>query len=694
MSHALDNSLVIDNFEDLDIEVSHPGEMEAYVVDSRLEVSMDCDDPKQVSVSIPLGRRIEDRKMQITIADSINVSYIGKQERLDDGTPIPRTFEHTYIEYQKGPVSFSLDNKYHERLTFHFFCITTNPDVRGRVQIEKIEIVPLEFTDDRDFAYILTLMLLILFLVPGFLGYTAFVGSSGKIHLLALLTPLSLTSFIALYPVLLIHQAWSTRDAGPVLLAAFLVLNLCLLARVLRTGRLGVLGRNLSAVRFELLALCLVVLSATALVTEDLELPLYTFNHLHLRNLTYEIFYAHDPIFQYVNGIAILHDEPFLKYYADGKLVYDVQDRGIVAGVIYAIFRGIASPLHAGIAYSTGYQTLFGTLLNALVLLPLFAIHAYFYNGRSRPLLVMLLVSANAFMVTNYFITWYKLAGAGIVVSGIVVLLTGGPALRQWLIAGLLWGLATNFHPSLVLTYPLLALWLLIRFYFAREKKVLPVLLAFLVLTGSFLLVNLPWSVVKANYYQDTNTLFRQHFLGFQKYDAENGIAGSIEKFFKRNSLEKQLVKRTGRLAGSLRLEQLESLTDRGNYSDWDDLMYRWNALETSYLMFVLTPLVLLLILTWLLSRLLPATMWNRPLTAHRGDFLWLLTTQALTVCLVIFASFGPFEPDINWHIPMSCMVLIIYLLAHATVATGRIGASLIVVYALFTCYRLFFQYF
>ena len=42
----------------------------------------------------------------------------------------------------------------------------------------------------------------------------------------------------------------------------------------------------------------------------------------------------------------------------------------------------------------------------------------------------------------------------------------------------------------------------------------------------------------------------------------------------------------------------------------------------------------------------------------------------------------------------MSCMVLLIYLLAHATAATGKIGASLIVVYALFSCHRLFFQYF
>ena len=122
--------------------------------------------------------------------------------------------------------------------------------------------------------------------------------------------------------------------------------------------------------------------------------------------------------------------------------------------------------------------------------------------------------------------------------------------------------------------------------------------------------------------------------------------------------------------------------------------MFRWNALETGYMTFVLAPMLILLILGALLRRLLPSTAWGSPVTEHPHDFRWLLTTQVLTIILVIFGSFGPFEPDINWHIPMSCLVLVIYLLAHGTVATGRIGALLIVAYALFSYYRLFSQYF
>ena len=94
--------------------------------------------------------------------------------------------------------------------------------------------------------------------------------------------------------------------------------------------------------------------------------------------------------------------------------------------------------------------------------------------------------------------------------------------------------------------------------------------------SGRLLLIG---SVVKATHYEDTNALFRQHFLGFQRYDAERGIAGSIEDFTKRYTLEQQLSKRTARLTHSLRSEEMVSLADPDNYTDWKDLSFRWNAL-------------------------------------------------------------------------------------------------------------------
>ena len=688
------DSLVIDKFDGLDITTSHPDTIQAVARGSQLVISLDCSEPKQVFVRIPVQYTVHNQKMRITLGASSDVSYIGKLERLDNGVPIPRTFEHNYIDYQKGPVFFSLDNKRYQHLTLYFHCTFRNPDITGRVYIDQIEIVPLEFHDDRDFAYILAAVLLLFFLVPGFLACAVFFPEGKKEEFLVWLTPLSIFSFVVLYPLLLLHQKWSSAPAGWSLLAGYTALNLVLIALLAARKRVWVLAANLRKMRFELLAVFIVILCVTALVTKGLELPLDTFNHLHLRNLTYEVFYAHDSIFQYVNGIAIFHDEPFSKYYADGKLVYDVQDRGIVVGVVYAMARGIARPFDTDIAYSSGFYTLFGAGLNVLVLLPVFALHRYFIPGKPRPLLVLLLLSASAFMVSNYIITWYKLAGAGIVISGIVLLLLDRSSVKQWLMAGILWGLATNFHPGLALTYPILTVWLLIRFFRARRYRILPVCAALFALIGPFVVMNLPWSMVKANYYADTNTLFRQHFLGFQSYDQERGIIGTVQDFAGRYTLEQQISKRYHRLIGSLRSEEMESLFAPGLDDNWKDVVQRWNALEASYIAFVLAPFIVLLVVSRLLTRLLPTFAWNEPMIRHRSDFLWLTITQVLTILLVIVGSFGPFDPDINWHIPMSCLVIVLYMLVHGNLAAGKIGAALIVAYALFTYYRLFAQYF
>lgn len=687
-------SLVIDDFKDLEVTTSHPDTVRVENTGTRLAVSIDCSEPKRVFVRIPVDYTVQDQKMRISLGGSSGVSYVGKLETLGDGNEIPRTFEHTYIDYHQGPVLFSLDNKHYEHLSLYFHCISKNPDITGLVYIDKIEIIPLQFYDDRDFAYALAVIILALFLLPGLLLYSLFFGEDGKIKVLTWLTPLSLCSFLALYPILLLHQWLSPTPSGWTLLGAYIAMCM-LLVMLLRTrGKLKLVAVNLVSIKFELLAVFVAALGVAALVTEDLDLPLHTFNHLHLRYLTYDVFYAHDPIFQYVNGIAIYHDEPFSRYYGNEKLVYEVQDRAIMAGVIYAVVRGIASPFGMEIAFSNGFYTLFGCGLNQLVLLPVFALHAYFSPKKSHPFLILFLLSAGAFMVSNYLIAWYKLAGAGLVISGVLVLLLDKHSIRQWALAGFLWGIATNFHPSLALTYPLLTLWLLARFFRSRQQPLLPAAGALLALALTFVAMNTPWSMVKANYFEDTNTLFRQHFLGFQRYSEERGIVGTLEDFADRYTLEQQISKRYHRLAGSLRLDEMGSLITPDQDREWEDVLLRWNALETSYIIFVFMPLLVLLIVSSLLARLVPAAVWTGPVVRHPGDFRWLLITQILTVLLVIVGSFGPFEPDINWHVPMSCVVILLYLLIHANLAVGKIGAALLIIYAASTYYRLFFQYF
>jgi len=691
---ASESSYVIDDFTGRDVTVSAPDMINMEVLDSNLILSFDCTENQKRFVHIPLQHDADDQKLRVTISEADRIPYMGKFETNPSGHPIRSSYEHNYLVYQNNPVEFSLQNKHYDGLSFYFKCRKALPGVIGKVQIDKIEIVPETFTDDRGFAYILAEILLFLFVLPGFLIYTLLQGGGNKIRLLALLTPLSIFFFLILYLVLLVNQKISPLPDTWVLLTSYSVFNLLLLFWLGRKKELRTLFANCRLVSFEMLAIFIVMFVVTALLTKNLELPLLTFTYNELRSLTYGAFGAHDPVFQYVNGIAILQSESFSKYYEHGKLFYEVQDRGMIVGVMYAVMRGIGNPINSVIANSYGYYTLFGSVLNVLVLLPVLALHKYFFTGKERPLLIVLLISASAFVVTNYYITWFKLAGAGLVISGIVLLLVDKKNTKEWLLTGVIWGLATNFHPSLALTYPIVTLWLLYRFFKAREYQFTPAILAFTILIGSFAVMNVPWAVVKSKYYHDTNRLFRQHFLASEAYSPKRGIVGSIKSFGHKYTMEEQVVRRSERLIKSFRVEEVLSLFTLAKKEKWQKVLSVWNRLEASYIAFIFIPLILLFALSSGARRLLPATAWEPPLTQHAEDARWLIITQALTVFLILIGSFGTLSPDITWHIPMSCTIILMYILIQRSIALGKVGAALIVAYSLFTHYRLFFQFF
>ena len=688
------NTYVVDDFTGKDIILSAPDMMSAETVGSNLLLSIDCSENAKRFVHIPIQYDTDDQKVRITISKADHIPYMGKLEVTNNRYPIHSTFEHNYLVYQKNAPEFSLYNRHYDNLSLYFKCRQAQPGVTGQVQIDKIEIIPKTFLDDRDFAYILAELLLLVFILPGFLIYSLFWRDGQKAHFLALLTPLSIVFFLFLYALLLVNQRGPSLPNGWVMLACYVICNVSLMYLLFKKQKLGNLFTNLHLVRFEILAVFLLMLAVTALVTENLRLPLLTFTYNELRNLTYGAFGAHDPVLHFVNGIAIYYEEPFSKYYENHKLMYGVQDRGIIAGVLYAVMRGIGNPFHQVIANSYGYYTLFGAMLNVLVVLPVLALHKYFFAGKERPLLTVLLLSASAFVVTNYYITWFKLAGAGLVISGIVLLLIEKKSTMQWLLTGIIWGLATNFHPSLALTYPVVTLWLLFRMFKARECNFTPPILAFILLMTSFLVMNAPWTIVKSMYYPDTNTLFRQHFLASQPYNPEHGITDTIKGFAQRYTLQEQLERRTKRVLESFRVEEAGSLFKLTMQKKWRKFLTVWNKLEASYIAFVFAPLLFLLALSAGSKRLFPALVWRVSVTRHSAEARSLFISQALTTLLILFCSFGSLSPDITWHIPMSCTIILMYLLIQKTVSLSILGAGCVIMYALLTYFRLFFQFF
>lgn len=706
---AAEEVYVVDDFTGTDVIIEDPDIVSVDVVDSHLAVSLLCVDRKRRVVHIPFQRSVQDKKLRLTIAQSaypsmgrfktdeagsFRVPYMGKFETDETGQALWFTDEAYSLDFQKRPVLFSLDNKLHEKLSFWFKCRGVNPEVTATIYLDKIEIVPMAFSDDRDFAYILAVLVLLFFLLPGFLVYGMLFGSGEKERLLVWLTPLSILSFLVLYLVLYLGQQWSPNLDSRFLLIAYLAFNVLLVLWLASRKRLGGLAADLYLIRFELLSVFIVMLAVAAIVTKGMDLPLYTLTHERMRYLTYGSFGAHDPIFQYVNGIAILHNEPFSKYYSGYKLFFHVQDRAILGGVIYAVVRGIAEPFNQDVAYSYGLYTLFGSVLNCLALLPVFALHKIFWPGKQRSLLILFLIAASPFLISNFLLAWFKLAGAGLVTAGVVLLLLDKNSIRPWVMAGLLWGLAASFHPSLALALPIITLWLLYRYWRERRPRVMPALYAFIALLSVFAAVNAPWSVIKAVHYEDTNKLFREHFLGSQPYDKDGGMLGTLRNFADRFTLEEQVTMRSARLINSFRTEEIGSLIEATSSETWHKVLKQWNLIEAAYSVWVFAPLIILLVLSGSLTRLFPATAWDEPRINHTNDFVWLLGTQIATVFMIILVSFGKNQPDLTWNMPMSSLLMGLYLLVHANLAVGRIGAVIIVVYAAFTHYRLFFQYF
>jgi len=691
---AMEWGHVVDDFSTLDIRVPDPGIVSVDSVDSSLSITVDCTARKPGVIHIPLERRVKDQKLRLYVSNVDGLPYIGKFETTPTGKVRKDSFENYNLEHQKGPTRYSLGDKYYEELSLWFGCRKISGGDTGTARIDRMEIVPLDVTDDRGFVYLLAVILLLAILVPGFLLYCALFEPGRAQHLLIWLTPLSIFSLSLLYLVLVMARyLWPGPDFG-VLLPAYGMLTLGLVAWLAVKSRLRTTFSELASIKWELLALVVVMLGVAAVISENLKLPLYTLTHGHMRYLTYGAFGAHDMMFQYVNGIAVLHDEPFSKYYGNYKLLYHVQDRSVFGGVLYAVARGMAAPIHMELAYSYGFYTLFGSVLNVLVLLPVFALHRYFFTGTQRPWLILLLICASAFLVTNFYLTWFKLAGAGLVISGIVLLLLEGRRARYWVIAGVLWGLAANFHPSLALSFPVVTLWLLYRLWRARDKRLLPIVLAFAGLMGAFVVMLMPWQIIKASHYEDTNKLFREHFLASEPYDEEQGITGSISSFAGRYTLAEQLATRYQRFAQSLRVEEVKVLAGLAWSGNWLEFLRKWNLVEAAYTIYVFVPLVVMLCLSGLLARWLPAASWSGPLTRHAGDFRALLATQVLSIVLIIIGTYGKNDPDLTWNMPMSSLVIVLYLLVHANIAVGRIGLALITTYALLTYYRLFFQYF
>jgi hypothetical protein len=529
--------------------------------------------------------------------------------------------------------------------------------------------------------------------LPGSLIYTLVAGEreAGATNNLIYFFTNSLVFYLLLYLVQTIAILLGIPATGTVSLAFLLLLG-CLIAALALRGRLPLLLTVLKRERKTYLTSLFLVLVCCLFVTQFSEAP-FSPDRVNFRTLggptIFSEFSAHDNLFQFINGKAIADGEPFSKYYGEKKLLYKVQDRGILPGVIYSVFRTIFSTFNPYIGGSFLTYTLVGLCMNTMVLFPLIVLFRRYCRPRLQTVFVVLLC-LNTFVFPNFYYTWFKFSGAALFISGLLILLDSRRGLGNWVAAGLMFGLSSGMHAGNALAVPLVFLWLIWLVivecgFWSRQALLFPV-----ALVVTFVLANLPWSIVKALYYPDKHILIYQHYLPGKRGAT---LAASARNFFEIHPLREQLEFRLNSLMGSLRLEKIvecyQILRDKGVYK----FIQGYNNCQFFYFSFSVLPLLLTGAVGRCFSRLLPGPRveTGQPggqVQTGKGEALSLFAVSLFTVLGLIFAAYTGYS-DNNHALPTGTVLIIHTLLLAWILNSGMIGYLLLGTYAVFSAWRL-----
>ncbi len=562
----------------------------------------------------------------------------------------------------------------------------------GFVEIRGISLYPVE-TGDRSFwAYILAFFMAAFVLVPGILLFALVhkrVGQKGV--WLSVFTVYSVLFYVLLYLIWLVVLKWWPAAANPAVLVSVFG-GLPLLCWLNRYRDFGV-GFYIGRLRRELCIYLALVMVSCFILVQGNNLPLentwYTTISGQTQSKTYRAFRAHDAVFHYVNGIAISNDEPFERYYGNRALFYGVEDRGILPGMLYGTFRSLLKNFSTLLADSYLVYTLMGTCFNLMVLFPAFAFVRR-YAGVNNVWLFSLAFSLNAFILVNYYLTWFKMAGAAFFLSGLYMMFR---AVRQrslsgWGLAGLLLGVGSNMHAGSALGIPLFFLWAAWRNMKAGIGWVRtlagPALLVMI-----FAAANLPWALVKKLYLNDQYRLIKEHFLA--GYSDPAGIGKSVLLFFSKVPFSEQLAQRMERLWSGFRLTEIGELWRVLQHRGLEHFCRLWNRYEFSYTAFVLYPFIFLGFLAVVTNLGLKKNGYRGKPTVNppQPAPVVQMVLSAATLLVIIVLSYGSHAPDITYHQPMGVIVLLYLLLIGTVMSAGRNMRIVMSVYLGLAAFRL-----
>ncbi len=371
------------------------------------------------------------------------------------------------------------------------------------------------------------------------------------------------------------------------------------------------------------------------------------------REHTFHAFTAHDSVFQFDNSKSVLESD-FKKYYGDEahkKLLFMPQDREILPGLGYASIILFLKPfLGDELAGKYFPYAVYFLLCNALLLCMLFA-WLQSYDLKLAYAAIFFIGTTPVFWVLA-MIGWFKLTGAALTLAGIYIIRDRPQAVMRWVWAGILFGLAKNYHGGNALVLPVLTLWLLFVTYKTCETvslKKLPLL--FVSVTVSTCVVFFPWNwFLKNIWHVSSHRLLSVHFLD-NNYVPES-VWLSVVQFFQQIPFVDQLGVRTERTLNMFNLSKFIDLFAHYDVNSSDSVS-AWLKFSSSYLLPSVILYFLFALIVVFASRKLISEETRQPFRSDMwfNQFGWMCL---LNIIILAFASYGPVAGNagITWHFP------------------------------------------
>ena len=643
-------------------------------------------------IVVPLKKNLIDTKINLSFSKLKNVKHI-KIYAGFSGVPYSESHSIVIPVGKAGGLRLNynilLPDGNYETLRIDFQGGSHN----GEARLQKISLHSTWLQDSSFWMYILAIVLAIFILLPGILLFPLFHPDTASQNTFqCLFTAYSIFFYMVGYVgwLLWVKLGFSGADT---LLLFYIFLGLpCLCCFNILLGRGSNLLFYLRSVRTEIIIYLIVLVATCFLITHDSNLPLENTWYSNISGpKTYNAFRAHDAVFQYVNGVAISNDEPFEKYYEHKQLIYGVEDREILPGVIYAVFRSMLRNFSDFLADSYLIYTIFGICLNLSIIFPVL-VFARRYVHIQNSYIFILAFSLNAFMLVNYYLTWYKMAGGAFFLCGLYILLQARTNIR-WGLSGILFGIGTNMHAGSALGIPFFFLWAFIR----KIRNASPLRFTSLygpcVLILLFIALNLPWAVIKNLYLEENNALIKEHFLN--GYSHPEGLGKSIQLFFLNVPLQEQFQQRFKRLWNSFRFNEIKNLFAMFRKFGFAYFCLLWNQYEFNFIAFSLYPMGLLLLMSLINSFKIHYLNENRKsiLSVIARQPNMLIGLSGMTMVSIILLSYGSHPPDITYHQPMGVLILLYLLLLGLVLNGNRFIRFAAGGYFAFALYRLFAFY-